>query len=171
VDVVLGHPMAGTERSGFESSDPATFKDRPFILIPAAVSRKDSLRRAQELVEALGARPVWMADLAAHDLAVALVSHLPHALAYALVDAIQAPLGGAHGGGFLRKITGPSYRDATRVAESPPEAVADYMLSNRESTLRSLRTFGRSLRRLEAAIRRGGRPALIALLRRIAAGR
>ncbi len=81
---VGGHPMAGREVGGFESSDPELFQDRPWVMVPAA-NGLDA--RVEELVEACGARRFEM-TAAEHDRAVAGISHLPLVVAAALVEAV-----------------------------------------------------------------------------------
>jgi prephenate dehydrogenase len=165
VEFVSGHPMAGTERRGFEHSHADLLRDRPFLLVPGTISGKRSLQLAERMVRALGARPIWMATPEQHDLAMAYVSHLPHVLAAALLDSIRDPLGRSYAPGFLRRIAGPSFRDATRVAASPEEAVACYLIENRKNILKALRGWRRSLGRAISILRRGDRRELQAYWR------
>lgn len=160
VNFVSGHPMAGTERNGFEHSRADLFCDRPFILIPGLISSKTPIQLAEKLVKAIGARPVWMASAEEHDLALARVSHLPHLLALALVQTA----------GKNERWAGPSYRDATRVANSRPEAIAAYLLSNRKNVLKALDAFGRSLSGWKKILQKGNARELLSALRRLNPG-
>jgi prephenate dehydrogenase len=156
VNFVSGHPMAGTERRGFENARADLFQNRPFLLIPGPTWGRRTAQLAERFVRAIGARPVWLDTPQEHDLAMALVSHLPHALAAALFKTA----------GSARPLAGPSFQDATRVSHSPPRAVADFMLSNRKFLLKAIGRFEGSLRELKAALRRGRRSEFLALLKR-----
>ncbi|GAA4199540.1 prephenate dehydrogenase [Actinocatenispora rupis] len=121
VRFVGGHPMAGTERSGFAASDPALFADRTWVLcLEAGTDLADWLTVAA-LVTALGSRVVpTTADR--HDAAVARVSHLTHLAASALAATAADPLSRTLGAG--------SFADGTRVAGSSPELWADICAAN-----------------------------------------
>ncbi len=82
---VGGHPMAGRESTGYESSDPALFVDRPWVLVPPDPADADALERVARIVTACGARPIEMAA-DEHDRAVALISHLPLLVSAAMVE-------------------------------------------------------------------------------------
>ncbi len=157
VNFVSGHPMAGTEHTGFEHASADLFRGRPFLLIPGAISSKRPIQIAEALVKIVGAKPVWMATPEEHDYALAAISHLPHVLAFTLLDCTQG----------LGHLGGPSFQGCTRVAHSDPEAVAAYLIENRGNLLKALRDFERSLDGLEHLIARGDKKALAAALRRI----
>lgn len=116
LDFVGGHPMAGTERSGFAAGSAELFRDRRWVLTLDANTAIGSWRRVASLVCNLGAHVV-PADPAAHDAAVARVSHLPHVLAAVLtLIGTEDPLAGCVAAG--------SFADATRVAATRPELSA-----------------------------------------------
>lgn len=116
---VGGHPMAGSERSGFGAADPALFDGCAWVLCLEDETSLDDWLGLAALVTAVGARVV-PATAAEHDAAVARISHAPHVVAAALVDAASAgrpgPLALALGAG--------SFRDGTRVAASRPALTA-----------------------------------------------
>ena len=93
---VGGHPMAGRETTGYGSADADLFVDRPWIVVAGAHAGVSDVARVAMLVEACRARVVEM-DAAAHDRAVAAISHLPLVVAAALVEAVGG--GGGGGGG------------------------------------------------------------------------
>ncbi|HXF69822.1 MAG TPA: prephenate dehydrogenase/arogenate dehydrogenase family protein, partial [Thermoflexus sp.] len=124
VSAVGGHPMAGKERSGFQAADPDLFLDRPFILVPTPRTTPEAAARAEALVAALGARPIWM-DAEVHDRRVAWVSHLPYVVAMALMAAVEAAEDPA-----LWEIAASGFRDATRVAASDPRMMGEVVRSN-----------------------------------------
>jgi prephenate dehydrogenase len=83
---VGGHPMAGLESSGYSAADPALFRDRPWIIVPAEPADDAADERVRGLAAACGAIPVWLtADT--HDYAVAAISHVPLVLSVSLVEA------------------------------------------------------------------------------------
>ncbi len=124
VGAVGGHPMAGKERSGFGAADPELFLDKPFILVPTPRTTPEAAARAEGLVTALGARPIWM-DAEVHDRRVAWVSHLPYVAAMALMAAAEAA-----GDPALWEIAASGFRDATRVAASDPRMMGEVVRSN-----------------------------------------
>jgi prephenate dehydrogenase len=128
---VGGHPMAGTERSGFEASDAHLFDGATWVLcLEEETPLPDWLAMAQ-LIAGLGCRVV-PATAGEHDHAVAGISHLPHVLA--------AALAGAAGDDLARKLAAGSFRDGTRVAGTRPELTAAMCDSNRDALVAALDT-------------------------------
>jgi prephenate dehydrogenase len=164
---VGAHPIAGTERSGPEAATATLFRGRRCLLTPTAATLPSAREACAALWEAVGAR-VEVLDAAAHDQALALVSHLPHAAAFALAAAIGdaagagAPVAGLWGGGFV---------DTTRIAGSDPEMWRDIFLSNRDAVAAALARLGRELDALGRAIADGDGAALEALIARARTGR
>lgn len=116
---VGGHPMAGTERTGFAAARPGMLAGATWLLTPTDVVDRDALVAVLRLVLSVQAVPVVL-DAHEHDRVVAAVSHVSHLLAYALHDAA-----GQHGRELVDLVAGPSFRDATRVAASDPGFWAD----------------------------------------------
>lgn len=161
---VGGHPIAGSERAGAAAADAGLFRGAPCVLTPTARTDATALAAVRALWEGVGARVSEMTP-AAHDRALAWVSHLPHVVAYALVGAL------AGADGQLAALAGGSWRDATRVAASPAELWRDIFLANREAVLAATDAFGAEVARLRAALAAGDEPALLALLERAVAAR
>jgi prephenate dehydrogenase len=137
---VGGHPMTGRERSGFDASSGGLFRDRPWILTPSR-SRK-AQRAVRLLVAATGARATSL-DPAAHDRAVAFVSHLPQLVAWALLNTAKGdPTARRHLG-----LAGPGFRDMTRLAASPRGLWREILDANRPEVAKALRAFARALSR------------------------
>jgi prephenate dehydrogenase len=114
------------------------------------------VQKAVDVWAALGCRVVKMTP-EAHDAAFAAVSHLPHLIAFALMNSITGqPLGKD----FL-SLAGPGFRDFTRIAASEPALWRDVMLSNREELLNQSRMFQRNLQSLELMISSGNAEALL----------
>lgn len=148
VHAIGGHPMAGTERPGPEGADPAGLEGALFVLTPVRDDTR-ALELGRRFAAAVGARPVEL-DADTHDRAVALVSHLPHLLAYALEAAVVATER-EEGVDPLRLAAG-GYRSATRLAESDPEMVAGFLSANGAEVRRALRRFRQALDRFELAL-------------------
>ncbi len=111
---VGGHPMAGVEASGFEAADPALFRDRPWVVVPSDDER--AMARVEAVARACGATTVHM-DAAAHDAAVAAVSHLPLVLASALVEAVAGRDGRPRDGwSAAAPLAAGGWRSMTRLA-------------------------------------------------------
>jgi prephenate dehydrogenase len=158
---VAGHPIAGRERSGPDAARSDLFEEANWIVTPSARTDPRALERVAELWRGVGASIVAM-DPAWHDEVFAAVSHLPHLVAYALMDAV---LGMPRGEERLKFSAG-GLRDFTRVAASHPRMWRDIFLMNRDQILTVLAAYREALERLEAAIRGGDGEALAARLAR-----
>jgi prephenate dehydrogenase len=156
---VPAHPIAGKEVSGVEHADPDLYAGRQVILTPIERTLPAQLNRAEQIWTALGCHVKQMVP-EAHDAAYAAVSHLPHLIAFALMNAIG---GQAQGKEFLT-LAGPGFRDFTRIAASDPSVWRDILVSNREELLAQSREFQRALNALETAISVGNPDALEALI-------
>jgi prephenate dehydrogenase len=146
LEPVGGHPMCGREQAGFMAADPELYRDRPFVLCPLPRTSPDALARAQRLVVAAGARPL-LADPAAHDAAVAAISHLPYAAAAALVSAVADS-----GTSLAWSLAASGFRDTTRVAASSVDVMLDALLTNQRAVLDSLADLAAQLEYLRAAL-------------------
>lgn len=160
VEFVGGHPIAGTENSGYPSADGSLFRGRTCIITPTEANTAKALMRVERLWESAGARVVKM-DPGLHDHVFAYVSHLPHAVAYALVHSVatldsKVPLGYSAGG----------FRDFTRIASSNPEMWKDIVLQNRKEVLGAVGHYKRNLSMLAGLIRRRDEKGLIAYFRK-----
>jgi prephenate dehydrogenase len=153
---VPAHPIAGKEVSGVENSDADLYMGRQVVLTPIDRTNRVQLQKAVDVWSALGCRVVTMSP-ESHDAAFAAVSHLPHLIAFALMNAISGqPLGKD----FL-SLAGPGFRDFTRIAAADPTLWRDVMLSNREELLNQSRMFQRNLQSLELMISSGNGEALL----------
>jgi len=126
---VGGHPLAGAETAGIEHARPDLFDGATWYLTPTATTSGILYERLHRLLTSLGARPVAI-DAGDHDAILAVVSHLPHVLANVLVEEAATALGS---GGERLPATGPSFRDATRVAGANTQVWTDIYLSNRDA--------------------------------------
>ncbi|WP_427915544.1 prephenate dehydrogenase [Ramlibacter sp. MMS24-I3-19] len=149
------HPIAGKEASGVENADPNLYAGSQVIVTPIERTQPAQLGRAVQVWEALGCNVVQMAP-EAHDSAFAAVSHLPHLIAFALVNGIAAQSGSED---FL-SLAGPGFRDFTRIAASEPKMWRDILLANKQELLAQSEIFQRTLKAMEAMIEAGNGDAL-----------
>ena len=153
---VGGHPLAGSEAAGVEHARADLFEGATWYLTPTTGSSGVLLERLHRLVAGLGARPVAI-DAATHDRVMAAVSHLPHVLANLLVAQATRALGGE-----TLPPTGPSFRDATRVAGAHPALWTDIYLANRDALIAALDDVAERLAAARAALAAGDRERLAA---------
>jgi prephenate dehydrogenase len=128
---VGGHPLAGAETSGVEHARADLFEGATWYLTPTPTTSGILYERLHRLLHNLGARPVAI-EPEVHDTILATVSHLPHVLANVLVAQAASTLAA---GGERLPATGPSFRDATRVAGASSRIWTDIYLSNRDALL------------------------------------
>lgn len=156
---VPAHPIAGKEVAGVEHADPDLYAGKQVILTPIDRTQPVQLQKAVDVWSALGCRVQQMTP-EAHDAAFASVSHLPHLLAFALMNSIA---GQPQGKDFL-SLAGPGFRDFTRIAASDPHVWRDILISNREELLAQSKLFQRHLQALELMIANGNGEALEGLI-------
>jgi cyclohexadieny/prephenate dehydrogenase len=156
VGFVGGHPMAGSERSGLEASDPDLFEGRLALLTPTAGTPEAAVTAATTLWEGLGST-VRCLSAEAHDRLVAQISHLPHLAAYALVSAAD---------GDALSLAGRGFVDTTRIAASAEALWADIFRENRGPLLDALARYEAVLSRWRALAAGGDWTSLEAELAR-----
>jgi prephenate dehydrogenase len=156
---VPAHPIAGKEVSGVENADAQLYVGKQVILTPTDRTLAPQLQKAQELWTRLGCKVLTMSP-EQHDAAFAAVSHLPHLLAFALMNAIS---GQPQGDDYLA-LAGPGFRDFTRIAASDPKVWRDILLANRAEVLAQSQKFQRNLQELEALITQNDEQGLEALI-------
>ena len=152
---VPAHPIAGKEVSGVEHADADLYQDRQIILTPIERTFTTQLQKAVDVWTALGCRVLQMSP-EQHDCTFAAVSHLPHLIAFALMNSIT---GQPQGKDYL-SLAGPGFRDFTRIAASDPTVWRDILVANREELLAQSKIFQRSLQALELIIASGNADAL-----------
>ncbi len=153
------HPIAGKEASGVEHADPELYANRQVIITPIERTQVSHLNKAREVWEALGCQVQQMSP-EAHDSAFAAVSHLPHLIAFALVNGIAAQ---PHGQDFL-SLAGPGFRDFTRIAASEPKMWRDILLANKQELIEQTQLFQQTLQAMQALIEAGNGEALEELI-------
>ena len=152
VHFVPAHPVAGTEKSGPEAGFAELFEGRWCILTPPEGTDPAAVERVAEFWCRAGSR-VEIMDAAHHDVVLAITSHLPHLIAYNIVDTV-ADLEASTKAEVFKYAAG-GFRDFTRIAASDPVMWRDIFVNNREAVLEMLGRFSEDLTALQRAIRRG----------------
>jgi prephenate dehydrogenase len=147
---VPAHPIAGAERSGVDAATASLFQDRLVVLTPLPETAPEACSRVEAAWRLCGARLAQM-DPLRHDQVFAAVSHLPHALAFALVSMIAARPDAPE----LFSFAGAGFRDFTRIAGSSPEMWRDICMANRDVLLQEIDAFQGALSALSNSIRDG----------------
>jgi len=163
---VPGHPVAGTEHSGPKAAFAELYRGRKVVLTPVAQTAAAALALVREAWQACGAQ-VHELPPDVHDQVLATVSHLPHLLAFALVDQVASE---AHAEQLFSYAAG-GFRDFTRIASSHPEMWRDICLANREALLRELSKFEGQLAGLRKALEAADGAAVEAVFARARAAR
>jgi prephenate dehydrogenase len=156
LNFVGSHPLAGSEQSGLAASRPDLFKATLCVLTPTRETPRASVRTVAHFWKSLGA-DVALLSPEEHDKILAYTSHLPHLLAFALIQAIPDRFHRFSAGGL---------KDTTRIALSSPGLWRDILLSNAQAVLTSLTAFEKSLATLKQTVRRKDAEALARLLTR-----
>lgn len=146
--LIPGHPIAGTEKSGVAASFDTLYQGRRVILTPLKESDPEALEIVTRMWQGAGAEVVEM-EVAHHDEVLAATSHLPHLLAYTLVDSLSRQE--AHREIF--RFAAGGFRDFSRIASSNPVMWRDISMTNREKLLQTLEHFRQQLDQVESMIR------------------
>ncbi len=147
VNFVPGHPIAGKEQSGVDAASATLFKGHRTILTPIANTGTEAISTVKDMWETIGAEVVFM-EPSVHDELLALTSHLPHALAFILVDLLSRQTNpedsfDLSAGGFY---------DITRIASGDPVMWRDIFLSNQQAVLQRLTEFSTAIANLAELI-------------------
>ena len=153
---VGGHPMAGTQFSGFKYAKETLFKGAPMVIVPPVYDNIELLEKVKELLEPAGFRKITVTTAEKHDEMIAFTSQLAHVVSNAY---IKSPTALAHKG-----FSAGSYRDMTRVAWLNPVMWAELFLDNKDYLVREIDTLIDSLSSYKKAIENDDRETLIKLL-------
>ena len=145
---VAGHPIAGTEQSGVEASFSDLYTGRRVILTPTAETQPAAVKKVRAMWEAAGASVNEM-NVQHHDEVLAATSHLPHMLAFALVESLARMSEKRE----IFEYAAGGFRDFTRIASSDPVMWRDICLANRDALLNMVENFRGDLDDLTSAIR------------------
>ena len=157
VHFIGGHPLAGSEKRGVEFARGDLFEGARTILTPTQRTSDAALKKISTLWRSLGAK-VSLLSPEEHDHILALVSHLPHLVAMALVDAVPEEALSFAAAGF---------KDTTRIAASDPEIWQDIFLANKEEVLKALKRFREDLEQKEKCLKDADQKRLLSLLKSV----
>jgi len=159
--VVPGHPVAGREMSGMAAADPTLYRGRRVLLTPLPETEPQAVQAVGELWQAAGAEVECLSP-ERHDRVLAATSHLPHVIAFALVDALARQQEAEE---IFRYAAG-GFRDFTRIAASDPVMWRDICLTNRDALLGAMDSLEGHVSRLRRAIAEGDAQAIEATFER-----
>ena len=163
---VPGHPIAGTERNGVEASFADLYRQRRVILTPLAQTDPDAIKRVRAMWQACGAEVTEM-SVGHHDEVLAATSHLPHMLAFGLVDTLSRM---KENDEIFRYAAG-GFRDFTRIASSNPVMWRDVCVANGAALSKMLAAFAAEMSDLAETISRGDGEHLLEIFERAKAAR
>ena len=158
---VPGHPIAGSERSGIGAVQRELFVDHKFIITPLPESNPQAVEVLAEMWRGVGSDILTM-DVSRHDMVLAATSHLPHILAFSLVDTLASD---ADNKDIFRYAAG-GFRDFTRVSGSDPTMWHDVFVTNREACLKTLDQFTDGLQVMRQAIAAGDSNTMLGIMTR-----
>lgn len=164
IQAIGAHPMCGKEHAGFDAADAHLFAGSPFVLTPLARTSSQTLALMRSLVQEIGARVILL-DAERHDKIVAAISHLPFAVAWALMTTASER---ARADDAVFALAASGFRDTSRLAASNPTMIRDILLMNRDNVAACLRDYARNLNVLADAIERGDESELETLTQSVA---
>jgi prephenate dehydrogenase len=141
-----GHPIAGSSRTGIDTATADIFRGAKCILTPTEKTYRDALKKLSHIWKTFGCI-VELINPDEHDRIYAMVSHLPHLIAYAIVNAV------ADVDGSYMKFAGQGFMSTTRIASSSPELWRDICILNKDNLLKSVEIFKNNLERLSQYLR------------------
>lgn len=153
---VPGHPIAGTEQSGAQAAQADLYHNKHIILTPLPETSIDAVERVSELWQACGAQ-VSLMPANEHDQVLAATSHLPHILAFTLMNHLHHSTSNPEN---LLRFAGSGFRDFTRIASSSPEMWRDICLANREALLKQIDAYQNELIALQDMLKNNNGEAL-----------
>ena len=124
-----GHPMAGSEKTGYENSSARLCENAIYAITPTAMSSSEKVEEYKSIVESIGAIPMIL-DYKEHDYSVASISHLPHIIAAQLVNLVRD---NASGRQIMKQLAAGGLKDITRIASSSPEMWEQICMTNSEN--------------------------------------
>lgn len=143
-----GHPMAGSEKTGLSNAKDFLLENAYYIITPTACSKKEDILKFRELVSSLGAIPMVL-DYELHDYATAAISHLPHVIAYSLVNLVRES---DDANETMKTIAAGGFKDITRIASSSPVMWEHICLSNQKQLLKLIDAYMDALKKTRSDI-------------------
>jgi prephenate dehydrogenase len=143
VSFIGGHPMAGKEKQGLHHAEAELFDGKPYVIVPAVDAAQGAVNQVVALAQVVGAEPRFL-DADEHDSYAAAISHLPLLTSVALFNLAK----GSNAWPELAGMSGPAFKDLTRLASGEPEMSHDIFLTNRENVLHWLNRYIGELQRI-----------------------
>ncbi len=144
LEFVGGHPMSGNNSKGIDYSNPNMFVDASYLITPSASNTKEAINSVKNLAIDLGCKTVLEIDVFEHDEAIAIVSHMPHLAALALMNICDVHK--------LGDLLGPSFKDATRVAQINSKLWSELFISNKSNLDQQIGLMQDKMQELRVAI-------------------
>ena len=144
-----GHPMAGSEKTGYSSASDRLLENAYYIITPTPLSNPDKVEEMRQLVTDTGAVSIVL-DYGEHDYATAAISHLPHVIAYTLVNLVRTS---DNQEGLMRQLAAGGFKDITRIASSSPDMWESICLENKGQLLKVIDAYKASLDDISSAIK------------------
>ncbi len=145
---VGGHPMTGSEKSGYKHSNSKLFENTYYILTPTKTTPESLTNKMIRIVEVLNAIPILL-DYTEHDKIVAAISHLPHIIAASLVNLVKKQDGK---GDLMKKLAAGGFRDITRIASSSPTVWENISIANSDFIRDYLNQYTNALKDISNAL-------------------
>lgn len=152
-----GHPMTGSEKTGITNANEYLLENAYYIITPTSVTPQEEIEEFRAFVTSLGAIPLVL-DYKVHDYATASISHLPHVIAFALVNLIQRIDDDKD---TMKTIAAGGFRDITRIASSSPIMWQNIFLSNKEPVLNLIDQYLEEVKRVRNDIERSDSDAML----------
>ena len=157
VEYIAAHPMAGREVGGVENSDDALFRGANYIVVPTEKNTTDSIWLCTELGYALGFADVSCLDPKKHDEMIGFLSQLTHCIAVSLMCTCDDP--------NMKRYTGDSFRDLTRIANINDEMWSELFLANRQTLLEQMEAYRARFDRMYECLKDGDREGIREMMR------
>ncbi|MEG0687786.1 MAG: prephenate dehydrogenase [Hungatella sp.] len=154
-----GHPMAGSEKTGYDNSTDHLLENAYYIITPTAASTEAEIGCLMSVAKTIGSIPIRL-DYREHDFVTAAISHLPHVIASSLVNLVKDS---DHSEGLMKQLAAGGFKDITRIASSSPEMWEQICMSNRENLAVILERYIASLSQVLSQIKNNDEKALFAL--------
>lgn len=152
-----GHPMTGSEKTGILAADKTLLENAYYIITPTAITPQSDVEDFREFVRSLGSIPLIL-DYKTHDYSTAAISHLPHMIAYSLVNLVQQI---DDDNETMKSIAAGGFKDITRIASSSPVMWQNICASNRQQILVLMDKYTALLSRLRSYIETSDEQALL----------
>lgn len=158
LNYIGGHPMAGSEKTGYNAAKDSLYENAFYVLTPSAHTESRLVEEYKELVEKIGAIPIIL-DPYRHDYIVAAISHIPHIVAVSLVNTVHS----LDNDGYMHTLAAGGFRDITRIASSGAEMWSGICCENKDEILKVLDSFSQTIGDFKQKIESGDQSGIAQL--------